>query len=118
MSFMLKRPLDVPIREEDGVPRVGATRVTLHSVIRAFQEGAHAEEIVSFFPSLDLKDVYAVLAFYLANRPIVDPVLAEYEAKCADEHQAAGGEAGSAAYLETLSERIRSREAKRVPLAG
>ena len=64
-------------REEifDGVIRVGQTRVTLDTVILAFREGATAGEIVHQYPSLDLADVYAVIADYLRQRPEVENYL-------------------------------------------
>lgn len=40
---------------EDGVIRIGKTRVTLDTVVYAFQDGATAEEIASQYPSLDLR---------------------------------------------------------------
>ena len=52
----------------DGVMVVGKTRVTLDTVIAAFDLGATAEEIVHRYPSLRLADVYAVIAFYLNNQ--------------------------------------------------
>jgi len=52
----------------DGVVRVGATRVTLDTVIAAYQEGATPETIVNQYPSLDLADVYTVIGYYL-RRP-------------------------------------------------
>src|ERR1700720_3855907 len=58
----------------DGVYRVGGTRVTLDLVVRAFNRGATAEEIVQKFPSLELSDVYQVIGYYLKYRP----ELAEY----------------------------------------
>jgi hypothetical protein len=36
---------------EDGVVRVGGTRVTLDTVVIAFEQGATAEEIVLQYPS-------------------------------------------------------------------
>ena len=48
--------------DADGVIRVGGTRVTLETVVEAFQQGATAEEIVQQYPSLALAEVYAVLA--------------------------------------------------------
>ena len=36
--------------DSDGVVRVGGTRVTLGTVVAAFQEGATAEEIVFQYP--------------------------------------------------------------------
>lgn len=68
----------VPLRvDSDGVVRVGGTRVTLDTVLAAFQEGATAEEIVHQYPSLDLADVYGAIGYYLRRRPQVDAYLAE-----------------------------------------
>lgn len=57
-----------------GVYRVGGTRVTLDVVVRAFNQGATAEEIVQKFPSLELSDVYQVIGYYLRH----SAELAEY----------------------------------------
>src|ERR1700690_1752742 len=51
-----------------GVYRVGGTRVTLDLVVRAFDRGATAEEIVQKLPSLELSDVYQVIGYYLKYR--------------------------------------------------
>ena len=64
---------------EDGVIRVGKTRVTLDTVVYAFQDGATAEEIASQYPSLDLSDVYLVIAYYLKHRAEVETYLQERE---------------------------------------
>jgi uncharacterized protein (DUF433 family) len=65
-----------PLRiDQDGVVRVGETRVTLDTVIETFGEGASAEEIVEQYPSVKLGDVYAVIAYYLRHRPEVDAYL-------------------------------------------
>jgi uncharacterized protein (DUF433 family) len=57
---------------QDGVMRVGGTRVTLDTVIAAFDEGATAEEIVQQYPSLELADVYSVIGYYLRHRQLVE----------------------------------------------
>lgn len=68
----------VPLRiDADGVVRVGATRVTLDTVVYAFQTGATAEEIVQDYSTLDLADVYAVIAYYLCHRSEVEDYLRE-----------------------------------------
>ncbi|MBI1923743.1 DUF433 domain-containing protein [Candidatus Poribacteria bacterium] len=59
----------------DGVVRVGGTRVTLDTVVAAFNEGATTEEIVYQYPSLDLADVYAVISYYLRQLPDVEAYL-------------------------------------------
>src|SRR5260370_16677339 len=50
-----------------GVYRVGGSRVTLDLVVRAFNRGATAEEIVQDFPTLQLPDVYQVIGYYLKH---------------------------------------------------
>lgn len=68
----------VPLREDlGGVIRVGRTRVTLDSVIAAFATGATAEEIAQGYPTLDLGEIYAVIAYYLHHRTAVDAYLAD-----------------------------------------
>lgn len=70
--------LFVPLAmDSDGVIRVGGTRVTLDTVVGAFQRGATAEEIVQNYSSLRLEDVYATITFYLQNRPAADVYLTE-----------------------------------------
>ncbi len=63
------------VMDVDGVVRVGGTRVTLDTVVEAFNEGATAEEIVQEYPSLKLADVYAVISYYLRNRKDVERYL-------------------------------------------
>jgi uncharacterized protein (DUF433 family) len=68
----------VPLSQDRaGVLRVTGTRVSLDSVIYAFNEGATPEEIVQQYPTLDLKDVYAVVSYYLQNRDEVETYLAQ-----------------------------------------
>jgi uncharacterized protein (DUF433 family) len=69
--------LDPPplTRDDDGVIRVGRTRVTLASVVFAFDAGATPEEIVQKYPTLDLASVYAVCAHVLTHRSEVDAYL-------------------------------------------
>lgn len=66
----------IPLKtDKDGVVRVGETRITLDTVISAFNEGATAEEIVFQYPPLKLADVYAVISYYLRKRPEVEEYL-------------------------------------------
>ena len=60
---------------EDGVILVGKTRVTLDTVVAVFEQGATAEEIVYRYPSLNLADVYATVAFYLKHQLEVEAYL-------------------------------------------
>jgi uncharacterized protein (DUF433 family) len=68
--------LPVPVRADDhGVLRIGNTRVTLDSVASEWQNGATPEEIALRFPSLEVREVYAVCAWALWHREEVERYL-------------------------------------------
>jgi uncharacterized protein (DUF433 family) len=71
-------------KDAQGTYRVGGTRVTLDLVVRAFNRGATAEEIVQKYESLQLADVYQVIGYYLKHAA----ELAEYLASRSHEEQA------------------------------
>ncbi len=55
-----------------GVLRIGKTRVSLDSVIIAFNQGSTAEHIVYDYDTLTLSEVYAAISYYLQHRETVD----------------------------------------------
>ncbi len=66
-------PEPIPLRvDEHGVIRVGDSQVLLDIVIREFNNGAEPEAIASGYPSLNLADVYGVIAYYLRHRKQLD----------------------------------------------
>jgi uncharacterized protein (DUF433 family) len=66
----------VPLRtDEHGVIRVGESQVLLDIVIREFNNGSDPEGIVQGYPTLDLANVYAVIAYYLRHPKEVDAYL-------------------------------------------
>jgi uncharacterized protein (DUF433 family) len=74
----------VPIETDaDGVIRVGGTRVTLDTVVAAFDAGATAEEIVQQYPSVTLADIYSVIAYYLRHQSEVRAYLAQRQRQAA-----------------------------------
>ena len=71
-------PETAPIaQDDDGVARISGTRVTLDTIVIAFNDGASAEEIAQRYPSVALADVYAVISYYLRRRDEVDLYLSE-----------------------------------------
>lgn len=64
----------------EGVIRVSGTRVSLETVVYAFDSGSTAEEIVQQYPSLSLGNVYAVISYVLDNRESVDEYVARRRA--------------------------------------
>jgi uncharacterized protein (DUF433 family) len=53
--------------DEYGVIRVGDSQVVLDIVIREFNNGADPEGIVHGYPTLNLADVYAAIAYYYSG---------------------------------------------------
>ena len=77
MSLVIE-PQHVPLStDRDGVIRVAGTRVTLDTLIDAFEDGASAEEIAFRYPSLSLPDIYAAITYYLKSRAAVESYLSE-----------------------------------------
>lgn len=71
-------PAGFPLQaNKHGVVRFRGTRVTLDSVVYAFNGGATPEEIVLRFPTLRLADVYTVAGHYLQHRHDIDAYLKE-----------------------------------------
>jgi uncharacterized protein (DUF433 family) len=63
----------IPLRvDEHGVIRVGDSQVLLDIVIQEFSNGAELEAIAHGYPTLNLADVYGVIAYYLRHRQAID----------------------------------------------
>lgn len=78
-SYIAQPP---PLRElENGVIRIEGTRVSLDTVIAYFNQGYAVEDIVRSFDTLKLRDVYAVIAYYLDNKEAVDAYMKRQEEK-------------------------------------
>ena len=56
----------------DGTVYVGKTRVPIDTIIEAFSEGYSAEEIAMQYPTIEIGDSYAVIAYYLRHRSQVE----------------------------------------------
>jgi uncharacterized protein (DUF433 family) len=65
--------------DEDGMVRIAGTRITLDTLIACYQQGDNAAKIVENFPTLQLADVYAVIAYYLRHQEEVDRYLEQNE---------------------------------------
>ncbi len=73
LTIVTEQPPLTP--NDDGIIRIGRTRVMLDTVIAAFNEGATAEEIAQQYPALTLAEVYATVAYYLNHKADVDAYL-------------------------------------------
>ena len=66
----------VPLRlDAHGTIRVGRSRVTLDTVIAAYQQGASPEAIARQYPAVTLAVVYGAIAYYLQHQAEMDTCL-------------------------------------------
>jgi uncharacterized protein (DUF433 family) len=63
------------VQEDDGTVHVTGSRVTLDTLVGAFQKGATAEQIQDSYPALSLAQIYAVIAYYLEHQADVKDYL-------------------------------------------
>lgn len=104
-------PVSVPLSmDATGTVRVHGTRLTLDTVLGAYERGDTPAEIVEGFPSLSLADVHAIIAYYLRHREEVDAYLAEGEAKAAQIRKLVEARQGA---QEGRRERLLARRAQR-----
>lgn len=110
-------PLDVSaqpvplVADGEGVVRISGSRVTLDTVVGAFEDGATAEEIVQRYPTLRLAQVYSVIAYYLEHRAEV----ADYLARRVRARQDVQRDMESSWPREGVRERLIERQARRKP---
>ena len=65
-----------PLRvDEDEVIRVGRTRVTLDTLVAAFERGDTPEEIARNYDALSLGEVYQAIGYYLGHQAEVNAYL-------------------------------------------
>lgn len=69
-----------PLRVDDGgAVRVGKSRVSLDLVVEQYENGMTPDDLVRAYDTLDLADVYAVIAYYLRHREQVRAYLKRRE---------------------------------------
>ena len=67
------------VEKRDGGFWIADTRISLDSIVIAFERGASPETIKRSFPLLSLEEVYGALTFYLANQKKIENYLLESE---------------------------------------
>ena len=73
-------PAPLYISSPEGAVRVRGTRIPLETVVRHYEQGDSPEDIVEQFPTLELADVYATIAYFLRHRPVVSAYLDQLQA--------------------------------------
>jgi uncharacterized protein (DUF433 family) len=96
-----------PLREDAaGALRVGASRVLLELIIRAFQDGATPETIIQRYSTVKLQEVYAVIAYYLGQRNEVEEYLVRREQQAEEVRQRIESQQGD---LSAIRARLQAR---------
>jgi uncharacterized protein (DUF433 family) len=94
--------------DKRGMVRIAGTRITLDTIVGAYNRGDTPDEIVYGFPSLSLADVHTVIAYYLRHREMVDAYIAENHRKAREalrEYEAVYGKMPTLAELEARRQR-------------
>ena len=68
------------VEQRDGGYWITGTRISLDSIIAAFNRGAAPETIRRSFPLLTLEEVYGAITFYLAHENEIDEYLQRSDA--------------------------------------
>ena len=63
------------VEQRNGGYYVAGTRVSLDSVVYGFLRGESPEGIADSFQALTVEQINGAIAFYLANRPMIDEYL-------------------------------------------
>ena len=111
MSLTLEATHRVPLaRNDDGSIRVIGSRITLDSIVCEFRQGASPEQIQEDFPSLTLRDIYSVIAYYLDNSEPIEAYLQERQEAAEQTRTRLESQPG----LSELRQRIRARRGQSV----
>ncbi len=94
--------------DASGTIRVGGTRVTLDTVVGAYERGATPEGIVSQFDVLTLPQVYEAISYYLNHREEVEAYLDARRERAEDVRRKLE-EAGMASNMAEVRERLERR---------
>ena len=60
------------VEQRDGGFYITGSRISLGSVAHAFLRGESPEDTAESFPAISLEQVFGAVAFYLANREMLD----------------------------------------------
>jgi uncharacterized protein (DUF433 family) len=65
------------VEQHDGGYWIKGTRISLDSIVHAFNRGTAPESIKRSFPILSLEEIYGAITFYLSHEEEIDACLAQ-----------------------------------------
>jgi uncharacterized protein (DUF433 family) len=89
------------------VVQIKGHRIGLEHIVELYQEGFSAEQIAQEFPGVELKAIYAIIAYYLHNQTVVDAYIARIDDLAAERYRA------WATTMPEVSQRVRAILAQR-----
>lgn len=102
------------VENREGGYWIAGTRISLDSIVYAFQRGAAPETIKQSFPLLTLEEIYGAITFYLAHQAEIDAYLRQVDLEL--EAQAAARRAQARAADPELYERLEAARQEREAL--
>ncbi len=84
------------VEQHDGGYWIKGTRISLDSIVHAFNRGAAPESIKRSFPLLSLEEVYGAITFYLSHEKEIDDYLVQVEAEFDSESRERNAQARAA----------------------
>jgi uncharacterized protein (DUF433 family) len=84
------------VEQRDGGYWIQGTRISLDSIVHAFNRGVAPESIKRAFPLLTLEEIYGAITFYLARAQEIDAYLEQAEAEFASQASALNAKARAA----------------------
>ena len=92
---------------EPDVVQLRGHRIGLEHIVERYGEGFSAEQIAQEFPGVELKAIYAIIAYYLHNQAAVDAYVARSDAAAETRRRAWSAD------MPELSRRVRAIIAQR-----
>jgi uncharacterized protein (DUF433 family) len=65
-----------------GRPRIADTRITVQYIVNEIKSGITPEEIIEDKTFLTIAGIYTALAYYYANKELLDIEFARYQEEC------------------------------------
>ena len=81
------------VEQREGGYWIAGTRISLDSIVYAFNRGAAPESIQRAFPLVSLEDIYGAITYYLAHIQEIDTYLEQGEAEFASQASAMNAKA-------------------------
>jgi uncharacterized protein (DUF433 family) len=105
----MQTSLEVPLTQDvKGRFVIRGTKLPLELILNAYKRGLSAERIASQYSGIEIRDIYAVLAYYHDNRKELDEYLEEQNRLSSEFHIAI--EEQSALSYEKIQARLKSQQ--------